>query len=417
RQSGTQWREKPKAVLTSLPHGLRTARTRGCTAVDAFKHGRRVSAVVVAEESGGSLDAEGRANPCCPPGAQGPGRPLGDERGAGAPHDYYVVLPNHLGTAPAAAPAKGAEQFPAPSLLDTGEDKPARSSLSYRLKVTDRLLASASATEVQHPMCEECAETLLQIMNERVEEMSEEKDAYEAFLAEHAGDAPTEEDERQLEREIVELEAKEKDAIRAIKDIERQRSQLQEEMRLLAREEEELDQLTDKLGQQPPPQCCPDFRCIRLQRFRDERDGVNLKYDHDARLLGKLQRTNVYNDAFRIGHDGHFATINGLRLGRLPGQNVDWNEINAAYGSGDLHIGRLFLNRRFDNAMVAFLNCLKQLGDYAEEADPSAKLPYSINKERIGDVSIRLQFNNDEAWTKALKYTLTNTKVRLALPM
>lgn len=138
-------------------------------------------------------------------GAQGPGRPFGDERGAGASHDYYVVLPKHLGTAPAAAPAKDAAQPPAHSLLDTGEDKPARSSLSYRLKVTDRLLASTSATEVQHPMCEECAETLLQIMNERVEEMTEEKDAYEAFLAEHAGDAPTEEEERQLEREIVEV--------------------------------------------------------------------------------------------------------------------------------------------------------------------------------------------------------------------
>ena len=35
-------------------------------------------------------------------------------------------------------------------------------------------------------------------------------------------------------------------------------------------------------------------------------------------MLEKLERTNVYNDAFCIGHDGAFGTINGLRLGRVP---------------------------------------------------------------------------------------------------
>jgi hypothetical protein len=45
-----------------------------------------------------------------------------------------------------------------------------------------------------------------------------------------------------------------------------------------------------------------------------------------------LARTNVYNDSFCIGHDGVFGTINGLRLGRVPGTNVEWAEINAAWG-------------------------------------------------------------------------------------
>lgn len=31
----------------------------------------------------------------------------------------------------------------------------------------------------------------------------------------------------------------------------------------------------------------------------------------------------------------------------------------------------------------------------------------------IGDVSIKLQFNNDEKWTKSLKYLLTNLKFLL----
>lgn len=45
-------------------------------------------------------------------------------------------------------------------------------------------------------------------------------------------------------------------------------------------------------------------------------------YAHDSLILEKLERTNVYNDAFCIGHDGVFGTINGLRFGRVSGVHV-----------------------------------------------------------------------------------------------
>jgi len=40
----------------------------------------------------------------------------------------------------------------------------------------------------------------------------------------------------------------------------------------------------------------------------------------------------VHNDAFCIGSDGVFGTINGLRLGRVAAVPVEWSEINAAWG-------------------------------------------------------------------------------------
>lgn len=46
------------------------------------------------------------------------------------------------------------------------------------------------------------------------------------------------------------------------------------------------------------------------------------------------------------------------------------------YGSGDLHLGRLFHNRRFDLAMVAFLDCLKQLMDYIKSQDNNVDFPH-----------------------------------------
>ncbi|KAK5276165.1 Vacuolar protein sorting-associated protein atg6, partial [Exophiala xenobiotica] len=218
------------------------------------------------------------------------------------------------------------------------------------------------------------------------------------------------------------------------------------------------------------------------------------KYTHDRQQLERLQRTNVYNDTFCISHDGSFGTINGLRLGRLPNQNVDWTEINAAWGqailllatvaerlrysfqgyrlrpqgstsridkleylqqspsvvrqstagqdrglqsaaanpepkvtvldlfsSGDMAIGRMFNHRRFDNGMVAFLDCISQLARYIQRTSkvdlkttPSKNatsrnaaskniLPYEIDDDKIGNVSIKLGvgFSQDENFTKA----------------
>lgn len=55
-----------------------------------------------------------------------------------------------------------------------------------------------------------------------------------------------------------------------------------------------------------------------------------LKYAHNE--LEKLKKTNVFNAVFHIWHEGHFGTINGFRLGRLPTFNVEWEEVNAAWG-------------------------------------------------------------------------------------
>jgi beclin 1 len=45
------------------------------------------------------------------------------------------------------------------------------------------------------------------------------------------------------------------------------------------------------------------------------------------------------------------------------------------YGTGDF-VGMLFWNRRFDMGLVAFVDCINQLGDYFEEKNTKMKLPY-----------------------------------------
>lgn len=82
---------------------------------------------------------------------------------------------------------------------------------------------------------------------------------------------------------------------------------------------------------------------LSLAKLSSQRDALQTAAAHDAAQLARLQQTNVYNDAFSIGHDGGFATINGLRLGRLPGSAAptEWREINAAWGQACLLLDTL----------------------------------------------------------------------------
>lgn len=47
------------------------------------------------------------------------------------------------------------------------------------------------------------------------------------------------------------------------------------------------------------------------------------------------------------------------------------------YGSGDFAVTRLLQNRRFDMAMVAFLECLRQLVDFVTARDPKVRVPHA----------------------------------------
>lgn len=179
--------------------------------------------------------------------------------------------------------------------------------------------------------------------------------------------------------------------------------------------------------------------------------------------LDKLKKTNVFNSTFHIWHKGHFGTINNFRLGRLPSVPVEWSEINAAWGqtvlllhslarkmnltferyrlvpygnnsylesltdkSKDLPLYgsggfRFFWDTKFDQAMVGFLDCLQQFKEAVEKVDKRFCLPYRMEKGKIHDssgnggaFSIKIQFNSEEQWTKALKFVLTNLKWGLA---
>ena len=390
-----------------------------------------------------------------------------------------------------------------------------KQTLSHQIESTTRLFEILSSrSDIDHPVCAECTDLLLSQLQSRLSASTRERDAYITFLKTLNNTIPSSSEISKAQASFNSSKAAEAKAFSELLALEKEKAALDDEVATLEAESLALDEEEQAFWRSR------NAFALTLSSFQNDRDALNAAYDHDAQQLERLELTNVYNDTFCIYHDGPFATINGLRLGRLPPQlNVDWPEINAAWGtaalllatvaeklgftfrgyrikpmgstsriekieqgsstprqsssgraansasntnmhqeslqskitpldlfsSGDLPLGRMLLHRRLDAGMVAFLECLRQLCDFVEQSshrvphnsnsskvndrgspatDTKAaklKVPYTITKDKIGDpekpdliASIKLGVSQDEAWTRACKYTLTCCKFLLA---
>ncbi|WBW70859.1 autophagy associated beclin family protein Atg6 [Schizosaccharomyces osmophilus] len=331
---------------------------------------------------------------------------------------------------------------------------------SWKIENYYRIFDLLSAkTKVNHPLCEECAELLAEEMTKTLNSTKAEKNLYSYYSNMLANQDFEEEDISQFEADVQEISEKIKEKEKAIVDLSAQEQELQSHFRDMIIECEktnvEENEYKKTLNQ----------LLMKESALEKQRDCAQLEFEHNSKKFEKLQKMNVFSDIFYISHysepngEGSIATINGLRLGRLPSQKVSWSEINAAWGmtvllldvlaerldfhsplyqlkpfgsqsyilryDQDLSTGntkpvridlfstgelKIFMNRRFDQGMVAFLDYLHQLGDFCAANTPSAILPYPIENDRIGSKCIRLAFNQDENWTRALKFVLTNIK-------
>lgn len=389
--------------------------------------------------------------------------------------------------------------------------------MSHEVERTQKLFSILSShSDIDHPICTECTGLLLSSMHARLASSTRERDAYISFLKSlqsNASTIPGPEETAAAERGVLQAQETENAAIEELIALEAEKKELEAEIADLEEQSQalEFEEKTFWASRNSFDETLHDLSA--------DVTSLQQKHLHDQQQLQRLQRTNVYNDTFCIGHDGYFGTINGLRLGRLPSQHVDWPEINAAWGqtllllatvaerlnytfqgyrlrpigstsriervewpqqspdlsrstvaspaqnqyrnqppttatpkitnldlfsSGDMSIARVFWHRRFDAGMVAFLDCLSQLGHFVERTSsvpltaerpslsrsPSSRtsaprtrvLPYPIDGEMIGDpatgqaVSIKLGtgLQQDDKWTKACKYALTCCKFLLA---
>lgn len=331
---------------------------------------------------------------------------------------------------------------------------PDRKNTMKQIQIATETFKMISAhSDIDHPLCAECPEDVLSIYDQEIMETQKAKNHYdqmghrlqqevEQYRAEMTG----------LDEELVELRRTEDELKARLMKTEEQRKKIaaeresQEKRESLLKEEEQAYWKDFNQHQQ------------KMLLFKDDQMSAQFQLHYTTEELGRLKKTNVLNSTFHIWHNGHFGTINGLRLGRLQTVAVEWAEVNAAWGqtvfllstlarftgveferyrlvpygnqsfleplegkrkllplysSGGL---RIFTDSKFDAAMVGFLDCLNQLKLHIEKtSQPHFLLPYSIDKDKIGDTnkefySIKTQFNTQERWTKALKFLLTNLR-------
>ncbi|EGG01177.1 uncharacterized protein MELLADRAFT_39252, partial [Melampsora larici-populina 98AG31] len=312
----------------------------------------------------------------------------------------------------------------------------------------------SNASGMEHPLCAECTDILLELMTNQLQDAKSDRDRYAVFERDlnrertTSGDAY--ESSEKIREEIDKLRIREKQANDKLINSMSEHAKVQAELKEIEEEEAELEREEQEFWQ--------DFNQYELDllELKSKCDSVASRCQQDQIELDQLRHTNVFKDAFCIGCEGGVGTINGLRLGRLPEITVEWVEINAAwghttlllqtlcrrfnmtldgyrliplgsfsriektkgdktnlelFGSDDFALARMLHNRRFDNAMVDFLECLRQVLEVAVRRNPRNKIPFRIHKDKIGEVSIKLSFSSEEAWTTALRHVLFTLKV------
>ncbi|XP_039270279.2 beclin-1-like [Styela clava] len=329
---------------------------------------------------------------------------------------------------------------------------------SHKLNTIVKLFDILSAnTDLDHPLCEECNDQVLDQFDKELKETQSNCEIYHSFLKKLEKDPVTQDEIALLTSELESLKEEEKSLLSELEETERERESTRENIEKIKMEKQKLESEEKRFLQD-----YAEFRARQLE-LDEEQKSVENQLRHAENQLKRLQKTNVFNATFHIWHQGPFGTINGFRLGRVPGTPVEWSEINAAWGQTTLLLAslikkmglklkrfrlvpfgnhsyietlenkpkelplygsggfRLLWDTKFDQGMVAFLDCLQQFKEEVEQSKKGFKLPYKMEKGKIEDTGgtgtsywIKLQFNSEEQWTKALKFMLTNLKWGLA---
>uniref|UniRef100_A0A8C9HBE4 Beclin-1 n=1 Tax=Piliocolobus tephrosceles TaxID=591936 RepID=A0A8C9HBE4_9PRIM len=211
------------------------------------------------------------------------------------------------------------------TLIGEASDGGTMENLSRRLKVTGDLFDIMSGqTDVDHPLCEECTDTLLDQLDTQLNVTENECQNYKRCL--EILEQMNEDDSEQLQMELKELALEEERLIQELEDVEKNRKIVAENLEKVQAEAERLDQEEAQYQRE-----YSEFKRQQLE-LDDELKSVENQMRYAQIQLDKLKKTNVFNATFHIWHSGQFGTINNFRLGRLPSVPVEWNEINAAWG-------------------------------------------------------------------------------------
>ena len=201
---------------------------------------------------------------------------------------------------------------------------------------------ASDLSDMDHPLCYACSSSVVAEIERRTKEAEAECAEYEETL--EALREAEEEEERSESRGIDGRTSGRggvtKVISHAVRDMEKAEREAEETLRALEIELESTRATRSKLAKKAAAldeaenTYWREFHAFKknLHAHLEKRDSIVARTEQAQTHLERLEKTNVFNDAFHIWRDGAFGTINGFRLGRLPATVVEWEEINTAFG-------------------------------------------------------------------------------------
>ncbi|XP_055276236.1 beclin-2-like [Moschus berezovskii] len=337
-----------------------------------------------------------------------------------------------------------------------GRLEPRRSLDSIQKTIRDNFDILSGEREVDHPLCMDCIDYLLEVLDIEFAITESDVQNYKCYL--ETREWKSEDEREMLQEKLKGLELEEARLLQEVAEVEKNQERVAADL--------EAAQAETKMLEQQENQYWKDYSKLKWQQLElhEELSSVEMRLQYAQIQWNQLEKTDVFNATFKIWQDGPLTIINNFRLGRLPTVPVCWSEINAAWGQTALLLLALantiglefqryrlipcgnhsylrsliddcaklplfssgkqnvFLHNKFDQAMMAFLDCMQQFKEAAERGELGLCLPYKIDVKKglmedpgssSGFYSIRTHLNTEEDWTKALKLMLINFKCSL----
>lgn len=165
--------------------------------------------------------------------------------------------------------------------------------LSHRLKVTTLLFDIMSGqSEVDHPLCEECTDTLLDQLDEQLKITEDELKDYKVFFNK-LNDKPALDTEG-LSKELTDLRKEEEELIRKLEEVEKERENVAKKMEMEKERSKQLEEEERKYWLE-----YSEYQ-KELLECEDDQQSVDNQMRYAQAQLDKLKKTNVFNNTFHI---------------------------------------------------------------------------------------------------------------------
>ena len=342
---------------------------------------------------------------------------------------------------------------------DIRDARAKRSDISSKVDSLEMIFNIISSKyEVDYPVCNDCAETLVREMKRKYETLNKDKDVYLHFLKKLSSqNGPHSEKTKEALNELEELQKQEEQLLELLKQEDNNHEELNTEVMKLEEEIADLEKEEIRLCKEK------NMKEIELSDSKNKLEQTENSYNENMDLLDSLRKTNVFGNFFEIDTNGQFATINELRLGCLDDTKVTWHEINAALGqlilllstclnildlnlstyklipmgstskiekyekdprtskitksqlqmycTGDFSIGGFFAKNDLDLGMVTLIDVIDQMGQHLRTLDDTFTLPYVMKGEKVAGYNIKPSSRSGWAsWTSACKCLMINVK-------